>query len=176
VTTPAPVVAAQFTVSSMRTSYGIQGQFAGTIAVHDGWMYVVAPTGALKTYQRDAQRYWDLRLRAGLVTCVPNGQWEVVSESRAVKLAPLLGITENMTEIDTLTRALRDTVRFDLGIPPGTALERSWVAFIFEWPFQNLLATYLLHTDAALAPSAQWAKREAAWKGSVPPPLGARCR
>lgn len=160
----------------MQTGYGIQGQFAGTIAVNERWIHIVAPQGALKTYQRDAQRYWDLRLRAGLVACVPNGQWQIVSESPAIKLAPLLGITENMTEIDTATRVLRDTLRLDLGVPPGTTLDRSWVAFTFEWPFQNLLATYVLHTDVPLDPSADWGKREAAWKGRAPRPLVARCR
>jgi len=160
----------------MQTGYGIQGQFAGTIAVNERWIYIVAPKGALKTYQRDAQRYWDLRLRAALVACVPNGQWQIVSESPAIKLAPLLGITEDMTEIDTATRVLRDTLRLDLGVPPGTTLDRSWVAFTFEWPFQNLLATYVLHTDVPLDPSADWGKREAAWKGRAPRPLVARCR
>lgn len=157
-----------FSVSSIRTSYGIQGRLTGTIAVQDRWVYLVVPVGAVRTYQLDRQEYWDLRLRAGLASCKPRG-FEIVSEGRAARLAPLLGLSRDAATLDTTTREFRDTLRLDVGVPAGTDLGRSWIALTFEWPFQNVLATYTIHTNVPLNGDGPWTGREA----DAP---GERCR
>ena len=54
--------------------------------------------------------------------------------------------------------------------PPGTDLARSWIAFIFEWPFEGVLATYTVHAEIPLdSRSGPWTGRQA-----ITPP--ARCR
>lgn len=159
----------RFTASSLGSAYGIQARFEGSIAVQDRWVYVVVPTGAVRTYQRDRQDYWDLRLRAGLASCVSRG-FEIVSEGRPARLAPLLGLSRDAATLDTTTRAFRDTLRLDVGVPPGTDLAKSWVVLIFEWPFQNVMATYTQHTNVALdGASGPWLGRQA----DIP---GERCR
>ena len=158
-----------FSVSSIRSSYGIQGSFTGTIAVQDRWVYIVVPTGALRTYQRDRQDYWDLRLRAGLATCTSSG-FDIVSEGRAARLAPLLGLSRDAATLDTTTRAFRDTLRLDVAVPGGTDLGRSWIALVFEWPFQNVLATYTIHTNVPLN------GRDGPWTGRESDTPGERCR
>ena len=158
-----------FSVSSIRSSYGIQGRFTGTIAVQDRWVYVVVPTGAVRTYQLDRQDYWDLRLRAGLASCKPGG-FEIISEGRAARLAPLLGLSRDAATLDTTTRAFRDTLRLDVGIPAGTDPGRSWIALTFEWPFQNVMATYTIHTNVPLN------GRDGPWTGREADAPGERCR
>jgi hypothetical protein len=74
----------------------------------------------------------------------------VVSESRAVRLAPLVGVTDQDAILDATLRPLRDTVRFEVAIPPGTQLDRSWVVLTLEWPFENEFAAYDLETGVAL--------------------------
>jgi hypothetical protein len=52
--------------------------------------------------------------------------------------------------LDTTTRALRDTLRLDVAIPAGTDLAKSWIVLIFEWPFQSVMATYMMDTNVPL--------------------------
>ena len=141
-----------FSLSSFGSSLGIQGRLEGSITVQDRWAYVTAPRGAIRTYQLDRQDYWDLRVRAGVASC-KGRDFEIVSEGRAVRLAPLLGLARDSARLDTAQRAFRDTLRLDVGAPPGTELARSWIALIFEWPFENVMATYILHTNVPLDPS-----------------------
>ena len=157
-----------FTVNSFRSGYGIQARLEGTIAVQDHWVYVLAPAGAVRTYQVDRQDYWDLRVRAGLASCTSKG-FEIISEGRAARLAPLLGLSPDAARLDTTTRAFRDTLRLDVGVPSGTNLARSWIALIYEWPFESVMATYTVHTNVPLNGGAPWTGQQA----EVP---GSRCR
>lgn len=157
-----------FVVSSLGSSSGIQARLDGSIIVRDGWVYVVVPRGAVRTYQLDRQEYWDLRLRAGVATC-QGRETEVISEGRAARLAPALGLSRDSAYLDTTIRQFRDTLRLDVGVPPNTDLVRSWIALIFEWPFQNVMATYTVHTNVPLNNGDAWTGREAENPG-------ARCR
>ena len=153
-----------FTATSLKTIYGIQGQFQGTATLRDAWLYVTIPTGAVKTYQLDPQQYWDLRLRVGVASCdTTPGRYssQVVAESRAMRIAPALGIAEQSGPgaVDTTTHSLKEPLRFEVGVPPGTRLERSWIVLLLEWPFNNVLADYSLETDASLAPNGNGPRR-----------------
>ena len=132
-------------------------------------MYLVAPRGAVRTYQLDRQDYWDLRVRAAVVTC-KGRTFEVASEGRATRLLPILGLSRDAATLDTTTLAFKDTLRVDVGIPPGTDLARSWIALIFEWPFQNVLATYTEHLNLPLNPA------YGPWTGMAARVPGERCR
>jgi hypothetical protein len=169
-TTVQPGTERPFTMSSIGSSYGIQARIEGTIAVGDRWVYVVVPRGAVRTYQLDRQDYWDLRVRAGIASCTSRREFEITSEGRAARLAPVLGLSRDAATLDTTTRAFRDTLRLDAGIPPGTDLDKSWIALIFEWPFQSVMATYTVHTDVPLdVKSGPWTGLEV----NIP---GERCR
>jgi hypothetical protein len=136
-------------VSSFGGTPGIQVRLTGSLVVQNGWIYVTAPEGAVRTYQLDRQDYWDLRVRAGVASC--NGRdFTVVSEGRAARLAPLLGLSQDSARLDATPRVFHDTLRLDVGAPPGTDLAKSWIALIFEWPFENLMATYISHTNLPL--------------------------
>lgn len=148
---------------------GIQAHLDGSIAVQDGWAYMTAPRGAVRTYQLDRQDYWDLRVRAGVATC-QGREFEIVSEGRAARLAPLLGLSRDSARLDATPREFRDTLRLDVGIPPGTELARSWIALILEWPFENVMATYTLHTNVPLDVS------YGPWTGHAVDSQGDRCR
>lgn len=158
-----------FSVSSIRSSYGIQARLDGTIAVGDRWIYIVAPAGAVRTYQLDRQDYWDLRMRAGLASCTSR-DFEIVSEGRAARLAPLLGLARDSATLDTTTRAFRDTLRLDVGVPAGTDLAKSWIVLIFEWPFQSVMATYTVDTNTPLDGVS------GPWTGMAATVPGERCR
>ena len=151
------------------SGYGIQGTFEGSIAMGDRWVYVTAPKGGIKTYQLDRQDYWDLRLRAAVATC-QGRSFEIVSEGRAARLAPLLGLSPDAAFLDTTTRTLKDTLRLDVGVPAGVDLARSWVALIFEWPVQSAMAIYTVHTNVPLL------ERAAPWSGRQAELPGERCR
>lgn len=166
----APIGAGKpFSVTSFRGSPGIQVRLEGSLAVQDRWVYLTAPGGAVRTYQLDRQDYWDLRVRAAVASCTGR-EFDVVSEGRAVRLAPLLGLARDSARLDTAQRAFRDTLRLDVGIPPGTELARSWIALIFEWPFENVMATYTMHTNVPLDVS------YGPWTGRAVDLLGDRCR
>lgn len=146
----APIGAGKpFSVTSFRGSPGIQVSLEGSIVVQDRWVYATASRGAVRTYQLDRQDYWDLRVRAAIASC-KGREFDIVSEGRPARLAPLLGLARDSARLDTAQRAFRDTLRLDVGTPPGTELARSWIAFIFEWPFENVMATYTLHTNVPL--------------------------
>jgi len=164
-----PVAGRPFSISTIRSSYGIQARMDGSIAVQDGWLFVMAPRGAVRTYQVDRQDYWDLRVRAAVAACVGRSV-EVTSEGRAARVATLLGLSRDAAFLDTTTRAFRDTLRLDVGVPPGSDLAKSWIAFIFEWPFEGVLATYTVHTDVPLSP------RSGRWTGGQADNPGDRCR
>ena len=158
-----------FSISTIRSSYGIQARLEGSVALRDGWLYVIAPRGAVRTYQVDRQDYWDLRVRAGIASCTGR-DFEVKSEGRAARVATLLGLSRDAAFLDTTTRAFKDTLRLDVGVPPGTDPARAWVAFIFEWPFEGVLATYTVHSDIPLDP------RSDRWTGRQADIIGERCR
>ena len=158
-----------FTVSTLGTGYGIQAQLQGALAIQNRWVYVVVPRGSVRTYQRDRQDYWDLRVRAAIATCRPNGV-EIASEGRAERLAPLLGLARDSATLDTTMRAFRDTLRLDVAVPPGIDPARSWTALMFEWPFQNVLATYTVHVNLPLNGSSR------AWTGLAAESARERCR
>jgi len=139
--------------SSIPSGYGIQLRVQGTAEIRDDWLYVVVPQGAIRTLQGKAPA-WDLLLRAGLATCTGGREWKVVSESRAARLAPLVGFTRDSSMLDTTSRAFRDTLRLDFGVPRGTRLDRAWVVFDLAWPISNVMATYTLATGTPLVPSA----------------------
>lgn len=139
-----------FSASSLNSVYGIQATLRGSVARRGDWITVIIDSGAVKTQQADPGPIWNLRLRAGLAGCRTAGGSEVVSESRAVRLAPLVGVTDQDAILDATLRPLRDTVRFEVAIPPGTELARSWVVLTLEWPFENEFATYDLETGVAL--------------------------
>jgi hypothetical protein len=167
--TDSPGEGRPFSISSFGGSVGIQVRMQGTIAVQDRWVYVVAPRGSVRTYQLDRQDYWDLRVRAAVASC-KGRDFDVVSEGRAARVATLLGLSRDAARLDTAQRAFRDTLRLDVGLPPGTDLARSWIALIFEWPFENVMATYTMHVnlplDASFGP----------WTGRAVDSQGERCR
>src|SRR5690348_7535757 len=146
---PAPV---QFAASSMPSGYGIQLRLEGSAVVRGHWLYVVVPTGSVRTYQGTADA-WDLMVRAGLVVCDGHGKGRLVSESRAERIAPLVGLTRDSAVLDTTVRVFRDTLRLDLGIPDGTQLDRAWLIFEPAWPVGGALATYTMSARTMLAPS-----------------------
>ncbi len=151
----------------MPSVYGIQLRLEGSAVVRDGWLHLDFPAGAVRTYQGEAEA-WDLMLRARLATCGRDGEWQVASESRAARLAPIAGLTRDESMLDTTTRAFTETLRLDLGIPRGTDLARSWVAVELAWPVESVLASYTLHTAASLTAAAP------NWDAALP--ADTRCR
>lgn len=149
---PSPAI--PFAASSMPSAYGIQLRLEGSIVERDGWLYVTAPVGSVRTYQGTAD-VWDLMVRAGLAVCDGRGTWRLVSESRAARIAPLVGFTRDSAVLDTTVRVLTDTLRLDLGVPKGTELERARLTFEPVWPIGGALATYTLPARAALSPSSR---------------------
>lgn len=140
--------------SSMPSGYGIQLRLEGSAVVRDDWLYLVVPTGSVRTFQGTADA-WDLMIRAGVATCTGKGTWQVVSESRAARIAPLVGLTRDSAVLDTTIRAFSDTLHLDLGVPRGTKMERAWLTFEVAWPIQSVLAEYTLSTGAALTTSGE---------------------
>ena len=149
-----------FLISSYGGAQGVQGRLEGTIGLGERWLYLTATAGEIRTFQLDRQDYWDLRPRAAIVTC-RGRDVEIASEGRAIRLLPLLGLSRDSSLIDTTSRALQGTLRLDVGVPPGLNAARSWVAVVFEWPFQNLMATYTLHTNVPAATAVRpWTGRQ----------------
>lgn len=158
----AQAVVIPISASSMPSGYGIQLRLEGSAVVRDDWLYVKMPTGSVRTFQGTADA-WDLMLRAGLATCTGKGQWQIVSESRAARIAPLVGLTRDSAMLDTTVLTFSDTLRLDLGVPRGTNMERTWLTFEVAWPIQSVLATYTLPTGAALTASRRrWNARRTA--------------
>lgn len=147
---PSPPI--PFAASSIPSAYGIQLRLEGSVVERDGWLYVVVPTGSVRTYQGTAE-VWDLMVRAGLAVCDGRGEPRLISESRAVRIAPLVGFTRDSAVLDTTVRVLTDTLRLDLGVPAGTKLDRAWLTFEPAWPIGGALATYTIPARAALTPS-----------------------
>lgn len=158
-----------FSISSIGGQHGIQARLDGSIMMGDRWVYLNIPRGAVRTYQLDRQDYWDLRLRAGIVTC-QGRDFEVVSEGRAARLAPALGLSRDAAFLDTTTRSFQDTLRLDVAVPAGIDLARSWIALIFEWPFQSVMATYTIHTNVPVDAESR------PWIGRLEEYPGERCR
>ena len=139
--------------SSIRSVYGIQLELRGSASVHDGWAYVDIPAGAARTYQGRANA-WDLVVRAGIATCAGRGGSRLVSEGRAARIAPLIGLTPDNAELDTVTRTFTAPLRLDVGIPPGTDLQRSWMTIEVSWPIESVIASYSLAATGGLVAGA----------------------
>lgn len=144
-----PVVA-----TSMSTVYGIQLDLRGSAAVRDGWVYVTIPVGAARTYQGRANA-WDLVVRAGIVTCSGRGAVRLIAEGRAARVAPLVGLSPNNAELDTVTRTFTAPLSLDVGIPPGTDLRRSWMTIEVSWPIESVIASYSLAATGGLVAGAR---------------------
>lgn len=140
-----PIVA-----TSMSTVYGIQLDLRGSAAVRDGWVYVKIPVGAARTYQGRANA-WDLVARAGIATCSGRGEVRLIAEGRAARVAPLVGLTPDNAELDTVTRTFAAPLNLDVGIPPGTDLQRSWMTIEVSWPIESVIASYSLAASGGLA-------------------------
>lgn len=143
-----PVVA-----TSMSTVYGIQLDLRGSAAVRDGWAYVKIPVGAARTYQGRANA-WDLVVRAGIATCSGRGGARLIAEGRAARVAPLVGLTPDNAELDTVTRKFAAPLTLDVGIPPGTDLQRSWMTIEVSWPIESVIASYSLAATGGLVAGA----------------------
>jgi hypothetical protein len=117
----------------------------GTFEVRDNWIYVTAPTGAIRTYQGRAEA-WDLMVRVGLATCSGAGQWKTISESQAVRLALTVGFTRDSSMLDTMPRSFVTPLQMDLGIPPGANPDQTWITFNVSWPIEGVIASYTLHS------------------------------
>jgi len=143
-----PVVA-----TSMSTVYGIQLALRGSASMRDGWVYVDVPEGAARTYQGRANA-WDLVVRAGIATCSGRGGSELIAEGRSARLAPLIGLTLDNAELDTVTRKFAAPLRLDVGIPPGTDLQRSWMTIEVSWPIESVVASYSLAATNGLVAGA----------------------
>lgn len=139
--------------TSMSTVYGIQLDLRGSATVHDGWVHVEIPVGAARTYQGRANA-WDLVVRAGIATCSGRGGSQLIAEGRAARLAPLVGLTRDNAELDTVTRKFAAPLRVDVGIPPGTDLERSWMTIEVSWPIESVIASYSLTATGGLVAGA----------------------
>jgi hypothetical protein len=139
-----PVVA-----TSMSTVYGIQFDLRGSATVRDGWVYMQIPTGAARTYQGRANA-WDLVVRAGIATCSGRGGVRLIAEGRAARVAPLVGLTPDNAQLDTVTRTFAAPLSLDVGIPPGTDLRRSWATIEVSWPIESVIASYSLAATGGL--------------------------
>jgi hypothetical protein len=135
--------------TSMSTVYGIQLDLRGSAAVRDGWVYVNIPVGAARTYQGRANA-WDLVVRAGIATCSGRGGVRLIAEGRAARVAPLVGLTPDNAELDTVTRTFAAPLSLDVGIPPGTDLRRSWLTIEVSWPIESVIASYSLAATSGL--------------------------
>ena len=144
-------------VSSLRSVYGIQLDAAGTVSRRDDWLYVVVPTGSVRTYQGTAPA-WDLMLSVGLATCTAPRRSDVVAQSVPIRVAPAIGFTRDSSLLDTTRREFRDTLRFTVGVPPGTKLDRSWLTFELSWPIESTVATYSLDDRTTLGDAASSAR------------------
>ena len=129
--------------SSMSTIYGIQLDLRGSAVVRDRWVYVDIPTGAARTYQGRAVA-WDLVVRAGIATCSGPGVGRLIAEGAAGHVAPIIGLTRDNPELDTIPRSFLTPLRVDVGIPPGTDLARSWITLDVSWPIDATIASYSL--------------------------------
>lgn len=129
--------------SSTSTIYGIQLDLRGSAVVRDRWVYVEIPTGAARTYQGRAVA-WDLVVRAGIATCSGPGTGHMIAEGEAGHVAPIIGLTRDNPELDTIPRSFVAPLRVDVGIPPGTDLAHSWVTMDVSWPIDATIASYAL--------------------------------
>ena len=132
----------------MSTVYGIQLDLRGSASLRDGWVYVDIPVGAARTYQGRATA-WDLVVRAGIATCSGRGS-RLVAEGRAARIAPLVGLTRDNAELDTVTRTFATPLRLEVGVPPGTDFERSWMTIEVSWPIESVSASYSLAATSGL--------------------------
>lgn len=136
--------------TSMSTINGIQLDLRGSATLRDGWVYVDIPVGAARTYQGRASA-WDLLVRAGIATCSGRRRGRLIAEGRAARIAPLVGLTRNDAELDTVARTFAIPLRLEVGIPPGTDLERSWMTIEVSWPIEAVIASYSLTASGGLA-------------------------
>jgi len=139
--------------TSMSTIYGIQLDLRGSAVVRNGWVYVEIPVGAAKTYQGRASA-WDLLVRAGVATCSGPRDARLIAEGRPGRIAPLVGLTRDNADLDTIPRTFVAPLRLDVGIPPGTDLSRSWLTLDISWPVEATIASYSLTATDRLAPMA----------------------
>lgn len=142
-------VALPVAATSMSTVYGIQLALHGSAVVRDGWVYVSLPEGAARTYQGRANA-WDLVVRAGIATCDGRRGSRLIAEGRAARVAPVVGLTLDNAELDTVTRKFTAPLSLDVGIPPGTDLQRSWLTIEVSWPIESVVASYSLTATGGL--------------------------
>jgi hypothetical protein len=171
-TADAPTDTIPVSASSLRSAYGVQLRLDGRAVLRDGWLYVELRSGSVRTYQGTTDA-WDLAVRAGLAACDGKGGWKLVSESRAARIAPLIGLSRDSATIDTTLRAFADTLRLDLGVPRGVQMDRTWLTVEVAWPIQSVIADYTLTASGQLTGSRE---PERAPVQTTPPKTERICR
>lgn len=136
--------------TSIHSIYGIQLDLHGSAVVRDRWIYVDIPAGIARTYQGRASA-WDLVVRAGVAACAGRGRAGVISEGAAGRIAPLVGLTQDAPELDTIPRSFSAPLHLEVGIPPGTDLTHSWVTLDVSWPIEATTASYPMTASGAIA-------------------------
>lgn len=167
--------AVPFDVSSIGGNYGIQVRLDGTLTLRDGWVDVDVPTAALRYYQRDPAQYRDVRVRAAVFAC-PAGS-AAAAQSHSLPVDPTLLIKSGGARlVDSVTYPLSGTIHLSVPVPRAANLERAWIAFVVEWPFENAFATYAVHTNVPLAALRIGGPPIANWDAKTNLAVETRCR
>jgi hypothetical protein len=100
-----------------------------------------------------------------------------VSESLPIKISNHLvrAPAGSYATLDRTPRALRDTLAFDVAIPPRTNLDQAVPTLLVDWSVTNTLGHYALYADfsvGALLASRPPARRNDTRHGLTP---GGRC-
>jgi hypothetical protein len=89
-----------------------------------------------------------------VATCSGARDGRVIAEGRAARIAPIVGLTRDSADLDTIARTFVAPLHLDVGIPPGTDLRRSWVTLDVSWPVEATIASYTLTATDPLAAAA----------------------
>jgi hypothetical protein len=131
-----------FVANSLHPQFGtslfhVRGRLVGTASIEHNWISILVPRAAVVLMGDDPLQWQSLRVSGILARGSPIGGWSIATRSLPIRLFPLLGLTTADTvagaSVDTL-RILSDTLRFQVPIPPGGSLAKTWIVFEFEQP------------------------------------------
>jgi hypothetical protein len=103
-------------------------------------------------FRRRDHQLFDDSSGAGIATGCGPRQGPLIAEGRAARIAPLVGLTRDRVELDTVARTFATPLRLEVEIPPGTDLGRSWMTIEVSWPIEAVIASYSLTATGRLAP------------------------
>jgi hypothetical protein len=111
----------------------IEGVFAGTATLSNGWMNVVVTRATLTFPPGAAERWRSLTVRSFVAVDYNAGTWKAPAESAPINMWQFIEFPRGAPLQSRSTIGVKDTLRFMVPVPVNASLATSRIGLQIEW-------------------------------------------